>query len=124
MHFEKLNENKIRIILNNNDLKNNNIDLNFFMSNPLESQKIFFVILNTLEKNFGFITKNYNLKIDRIKFSTDNFILTITRSIPIKEKIEPNKRYTKQNKKVFLNHINNNGLVYCFDSFDDFLRFH
>ena len=31
MHFEKLNENKIRIILNNNDLKNNNIDLNFFM---------------------------------------------------------------------------------------------
>ena len=39
MRVEKLNENKIRIFLNLEDLKEKNIDLHTFMSNPLEARQ-------------------------------------------------------------------------------------
>ena len=131
MRFEKLSENKIRIILNSKDLKSNNMDFHFFMSNPIESQKLFLDILNRAEKEIGFKTKNYNLKIDAYQISTGDFILTITRSIPVKETLQTNRRYTKvQNnektkKKTISNYVNNssNCLVYFFDSFDDFCAF-
>ena len=42
MKFEKINENKIRIILNLNDLKDKNIDFNDFISNPLDTRRSFF----------------------------------------------------------------------------------
>lgn len=45
MKFEKLSENKIRITLTVNDLKEKDINFHDFMSNPLESQDIFLDIL-------------------------------------------------------------------------------
>ena len=38
MKFEKLNENKIRLTLNNQDLIEKNINFNSFMSNSTEAQ--------------------------------------------------------------------------------------
>ena len=39
MHIEKLDENQIRIFLDVFDLKEKNIDLHTFMSNPLEARQ-------------------------------------------------------------------------------------
>ena len=66
MQIEKLTENKIRIILNLEDLKEKNIDLHSFMSNSIESQDLFYDVLNKAEEEIGFITKNYKLMIEAI----------------------------------------------------------
>ncbi|MCL2355524.1 MAG: adaptor protein MecA, partial [Oscillospiraceae bacterium] len=59
MKFEKLTENKIRIILNLDDLHEKNIDFHSFMSNSLESQDLFFDMLEKAEKEIGFNTRDY-----------------------------------------------------------------
>ena len=50
MKFEKLNENKIRIILSNQDLADKNIDFNSFMSNSAETQTLFLDMLEEAEE--------------------------------------------------------------------------
>ncbi len=45
MKFEKLSENKIKITLTSQDLKDKNIDFHSFMSNTLEKQDLFWDIL-------------------------------------------------------------------------------
>ena len=49
MKFEKLNNDKIRIILNLQDLEDNNIDYQSFMSNSSDSQKLFLEMLDEAE---------------------------------------------------------------------------
>ena len=66
MRIEKLTENKIRIILNLDDLKENNIDLHSFMSSSIETQDLFFYMLDKAEKEIGFRTKDYKLMIEAL----------------------------------------------------------
>lgn len=73
MKIEKLDENKIRITLNLNDLIEKNIDFHSFMSNPIETQGLFAEMLETAEKEVGFITRNYQLSIDAIATSERRF---------------------------------------------------
>ena len=54
MRIEKLNENKIRIFLGIEDLREKNIDLHDFMSNSLESQDLFLDLLTKAEAEVGF----------------------------------------------------------------------
>ena len=63
MKFEKLNNDKIRIILNLQDLEDNNIDYQSFMSNSSDSQKLFLEMLDEAEEQIGFTTKDYKLMI-------------------------------------------------------------
>ena len=78
MKFEKLTENKIRIILNLDDLSEKNIDYHAFMSNSIESQDLFFDMLEKAESEIGFVTKDYKLLIEALgdanrKFCTNNY---------------------------------------------------
>lgn len=66
MQIEKITENKIRIILNIQDLKEKNIDLHTFMSNSIESQDLFYDVLDKAEKEVGFETKDYKLMIEAL----------------------------------------------------------
>ena len=66
MKFEKLTENKIRIILNLEDLKERNVDLHSFMSNSLESQDLFHDMLDKAEEEIGFKTDNYKIMIEAL----------------------------------------------------------
>ena len=66
MQIEKITENKIRIILNIEDLKENNIDLHSFMSNSIESQDLFYEMLNKAKEEIGFETKDYKLLIEAL----------------------------------------------------------
>lgn len=120
MRFEKLNENKIRITLTNQDLIKKNIDFHSFMSNPIESQDLFFDMLDTAEKEIGFITKNYQIRIEAVQVSNGDFILTITRSLPeVKKTLEKKKLHIKRKN----NNFKNTDALYCFESFDDFCEF-
>ena len=66
MKFEKLNENKIRIILSNQDLADKNIDFNSFMSNSAETQTLFLDMLEEAEEKVGFITRDHKIKIEAL----------------------------------------------------------
>lgn len=69
MRIEKLNENKIRIFLNLDDLKSKNINVHDFMSNSLESQEFFLDMLDTANAEVGFNTADYKLIIEALASS-------------------------------------------------------
>lgn len=121
MRFEKLNENKIRITLTNKDLEKKNIDFHSFMANPIESQDLFFDMLDEAEEKMGFVTKDYQLRLEAIQIAGGDFILTITRSLPEKQRLQEKKKIHIRRKK--LDDFNNTNAIYCFNSFDDFCAF-
>lgn len=120
MRFEKINEDKIRITLNNDDLIKKHIDFHSFMSNSIESQDLFYDMLEEAEREIGFITKDYLIRIEALAMASGNFVLTITRSLP--EKINNNVR-----KKVHIKRKNikmdSSHFIYCFNTFDDYCCF-
>lgn len=116
MHIEKLNENKIRITLNLEDLKEKNIDLHSFMSSSIESQDLFYDMLDKAEKEIGFKTKDYKLMIEALAVPEGKFILTVTRFLPEKEQ----KKVNVKRKSIALK---DNLSIYRFNTFDDYLDF-
>lgn len=121
MRFEKLNENKIRITLTNQDLAKKNIDFHSFMSNPIESQDLFFDMLDEAEEKIGFVTKDYQIRLEAIQIAGGDFVLTVTRSLPEVEKIQEKRKIHIRRKK--LNDFRNTNAVYCFNNFEDFCSF-
>lgn len=122
MRIEKLNENKIRIFLNLEDLKEKDIDLHTFMSNSLESQDLFLDLLSKAESEVGFKTNNYKLVIEALASIDGNFVFTITRVKPemssasklpsIKPRVK--RQFSKPNKLLS---------IYLFNNFDEFCDF-
>ena len=121
MNIEKLNENKIRITLNMDDLEAKKVDYHSFMSNSIESQQLFLDMLEEAEKKVGFITDDYRIMVEALALANGNFIFTITRSLPelSSEKIKKKKIHIKRK----INYLNNNKSIYCFQNFDDFCLF-
>lgn len=123
MKFEKLNENKIRITLNTQDLIDKNIDFHSFMSNSKESQNLFLDMLEEAEKKVGFVTKDYKLRIEALAMSDGNFILTITRFGKSSDTItKPSKSGNLKIKRKNLD-MSSKQLIYKFRTFDDFCNF-
>lgn len=120
MRFEKLNENKIRITLTNQDLIKKNIDFHSFMANPIESQDLFFDMLDKAEKEIGFVTKDYRIRIEAIQIAGGDFVLTITRSLPENIKYQEKKKIHIRRKKL---DFKDTGATYLFNTFDDFCYF-
>lgn len=75
MQIEKITENKIRITLNIQDLQEKNIDLHTFMSNSIESQDLFYDMLDKAEKEIGFETKDYKLMIEALAVPNRKFYI-------------------------------------------------
>lgn len=121
MRIEKVDENRIRIFLNLEDLEEKNIDLHTFMSSSIESQDLFLDMLNEAESKLGFKTKNYKLIIEALASSDGTFIFTITRERP---DILFNKSKIKQPMVRRKQVVPNKPLsIYCFNSFDEFCEF-
>ena len=120
MKIEKLNENKIRITLDKNDLAEKNIDFHEFMSNPINSQSLFFEVLEQAEKEIGFVTKDCQIRLEAIATSDCNFILTVTRvkSENNNENIIPRKKIKV--KKKTTNITSDTCAIFEFASFDNF----
>ena len=100
MQIEKVNSNKLKVILNANDLKENHIDLNSFMANSLESQELFLDILDLAEEEFNFYVDNSKLIVESVSLANNIFIFTITKMSEHKE----------DNLSI--------NTIYCFNDFD------
>ena len=117
MHIEKLNENKIRIFLNTDDLKAQNIDVHTLMSNSIESQDLFIDMLSIAEAQVGFKTNNYKLVIEALASSEGNFIFTITR---VKPDESNGVKFKVKRQSVLPNKLLS---IYKFNTFDNFCEF-
>ena len=122
MKFEKVNNDKIKITLSSADLEANDIDFHSFMSNSNETQSLFLAVLDKAEKDYGFSTDNYQLKVETLALDNGNFILTITRS-RVSNTAESNieKKKFKVSRKV--PNLTSASLIYKFNSFEDFCDF-
>ena len=120
MRFEKLNEDKIRITLSKEDLIKKDIDLHVFMSNSIESQDLFFDMLEEAEKEIGFVTKDYLIRIEALAMACGDFILTVTRILPDKAKNNIRKKVHIKRKNVKLN---SSQFIYYFANFEDYCSF-
>ena len=123
MKFEKLNNDKIKITLSSADLEANDIDFHSFMSNSTETQSLFLSVLDKAEKDFGFSTDNYALKVETLALDNGSFILTITRSRGANDKktlISPRKKFRVSRK---VPGSISSSLIYKFNTFDDFCGF-
>ncbi len=121
MKIEKLTENKIRIILNIDDLVKKNIDVHSLIKNNDMSQKLFKKILKQAEKEVGFEVENSRLLIEAF-ISTDGFfILTFTK---IANDTKSEKAYVVKPKAKRKNTNPSSEIaIYQFESFNEFENF-
>lgn len=121
MKIEKLNEDKIRITLNVEDLREKDIDFHAFMSNSVESQELFLDMLDEAEKEIGFVTDDYRIMIEALAMADGNFVLTVTRLAPDKDKGFLKKKRVHIKRKSPTPDASK--AIYCFQTFDDFCEF-
>ena len=104
MQIKKINNDKLKIILSSNDLDEKNVDVDAFLANPIESQNLFFEILDLAEEKYNFDIENNKAIIEAISLDNNIFILTIT-------KISTDCPTYKPGSKV-----------YCFEDINDLLN--
>ena len=118
MKIEKLTDNKIRIIVNLEDLEKKNINLHSLMSNSIESQSLLVDILEEAEKEVGFSTNGCRISIEAFASSDGHFIFTITKSAAEAEKVIPKKKKVSIKRKE--TNIDFERAIYKFSTFDEF----
>lgn len=122
MKIEKLTDNKIRIILNLDDLAQNNVDINSIISNSAESQNLLMKLLNQAENEIGFYTKNSKILIEALASPEGEFVFTITKlSSSISNTTQNYKKQLIIKRKKYLE--KNSHLIYAFENFDVFYDF-
>lgn len=119
MKIEKLTENKIRIILNIDELKLNNVDFESVLNNTPETQTLILSILNQAEKEVGFYTQDSKILIEAIASFDGTFVFTITKTTSntptfLRKKPQAKRKSFRPNSKT---------LVYSFNNFDEFCEF-
>lgn len=119
MKFEKLSDNKIRIILTVQDLTEKHIDFHSFMANTIESQDILLDMLEEAKLETGFDPEDANLRIEALAMADTSFIFTITKeNEEAPKKISGKKKFTVKRKSVST--LSSTQAVYEFYSFEDF----
>lgn len=118
MKFEKINENKLKIVLSNDELPNSN-NLDEFMNNSEDAKKSFLQLLNEAKEAVGFNTQDYKVKIDAKALNNGDFIFIITKLVKIKS-----GKIVVRPKMVVKNSSKNSIYsIYQFRRFDDFCDF-
>lgn len=79
MKFEKLTDNKLKIIFTLEDMAANKVSANAFLSNNIVSQKLLQSMLIKAEKKVGFETGDCNLLVEAIESTDGGFVFTITK---------------------------------------------
>ena len=120
MKIEKLTENKIRIILNIDELNEKNIDFLSLTQNTEETQKLFKKILKQAEKEVDFQIEDSKLLIEAFVSSDGFFIITFTKitseyGVPIGNPLK--LRVKKKNTSI------SSTKIYEFNVLDEFNQF-
>lgn len=122
MKLEKITDNKIRIILNIDELEEAHSSIEMVMSNSFQNQSFFLSILNKAEKELDFNTDNCKLLIEAFSNIDDFLIFTITK-FQEQEGLN-NKKNNRIKKPIIRKKLDQTeNLIYAFSSFDTFCDF-
>lgn len=121
MKIEKLTDNKIRIILNIDDLAKKNIDVHSIIKNSDDTQKFFRSILKQAKKEVGFDIDNSKVLIEAYLSSEGFFVLTFTKIENKHEFNNLNSNKPKVKRKTL--NYSSSTVIYEFQSFDEFCSF-
>ena len=119
MKIEKLTDNKIRIILNIDDLAKRNIDIHSLIKNTDSTQVFFKKILKQAQKEVNFDVDDSKLLIEAFISADGFFVLTFTKINNSFNKKRP--VISKPKRKNF--DIFSPVIIYDFTSFDEFCNF-
>ncbi|MDI6601804.1 MAG: adaptor protein MecA [Thermoanaerobacteraceae bacterium] len=108
MKIEKINENKIRILITAADLKKKNIDINDLYYDNTKVQSLFWELLYEAYLEESFDVDNSKLIVEVAPVSYDSFVVVVTRI--------PNSKSVWLSSKPPKSYLNN---YYVFDTFDD-----
>lgn len=122
MKIEKITENKIRILIKQEDFKDKSIDLQKLLLSTPESHSLFLEILNKAKKEVNFNTEGHKLLIEAYLQNEDVFIFTITKYLePNTNDITKPKKYLTVKRKSHA--INSSSQIYSFNNFEEFCEF-
>lgn len=79
MQIEKINNDKLEILLSIEDLKENNLDVHSFLSNSSETQNLFFDILDLAKEKYDFTIEDDKFIVESINLNESLFLVTITK---------------------------------------------
>lgn len=115
MKIEKLTDNKIRVIINSDELGLNHANVHHIMAKAIETQEIFSDILKKAEKEVAFYTDGCKLLIEAFSSFDDVIVFTITKYLP--EKNSKKKKLIAKRKHF----DSSSGQLICsFENFDTF----
>ena len=125
MKIEKLNENKLKITLNSDDLKARNIDVQSFIYNSPESQDLFWDVMREAEKEYGFSVDESMVYVEASATASGIFTLTVTKTSNSLNQSHIKNKLKKQNYKLKRKNLNTtlDNSIYKFNTFDDLCDF-
>ena len=126
MIIKKINDDKLKITLDSNDLKENNLDVHSFLRNSPETQDFFWNVMQEAEKKYGFNIDESMIRVDARVTDTGTFTLTVTKSskdflaLDKTENIQKNSE-AKPKRKMVSDSLNT--YIYRFNTLDDLLGY-
>jgi len=121
MKIEKLTDNKIRIILNIDDLAKKNIDVHSLIKNTDGTQIFLKNILKEAQKEVGFEVDDSKLLIEAFISTEGFFVLTFTKIDNNSVSKKHNVPTPKAKRKII--DSSTNFAIYKFNTFDEFCSF-
>lgn len=121
MKIEKLTDNKIRIILNTDDLLEKNIDVKSLINNTDIAQDLFKQILKCAEKEVGFVVADSKLLIEAFVSSEGFFVITFTKFKSDIKNTSNKKSKLKVKRKTLYPSCKN--VAFMFNNFEEFCNF-
>lgn len=118
MRFEKISENKLKIILSNDELPNSN-DLDNFMKDSEKAKNSFVQLLDQAKVAVGFNAQDYKIKIDAKAMKNGDYVFLITKLV----KLRHGNRVVRPRPVEKGDVDKTEYAVYKFDTFDDFCDF-
>ena len=82
MKIEKLNENKLKITMDINDLKSRNIEIKTLSTNSAETQDLFWDVMQEAERQYGFDLSESMVNVEVSINSQGLFTMIVTKTIP------------------------------------------
>lgn len=120
MKIEKLTDNKIRIIIDLDELSEKNIDVHSLTKNNDKAHSLFQTILNEAEKQVGFKVQNCKLLVEAFSTVDGYVVFTLTKyrndTVPANQ-----SKKVKYKRKSFSTSYKN--AIYKFNDFDEFCNF-
>lgn len=120
MKIEKLTDNKIRIIINLDELSEKNIDIHSLAQNTDKVHSLFKSILIEAEKQVGFKVQNCKLLVEAFSTAEGYVVFTLTK---YKNELtaENSPKKLKFKRRTLSNSYKN--AIYKFNSFEEFCNF-